>query len=82
MKKIIVKETDRFKSKLHKNKTISQYLIYLNIGSVPTGGWVELGEEAKKIRVNELILLHFMENNNEINKEDVIEEYSLKELIN
>ena len=39
-------------------------------------------EEAKKIRVNELILLQFMENNNEINKEDVIEEYSLKELIN
>ena len=64
-KNIIIKETDRYLSKKHKNKQISEYLIYVTLeDGQKISAYTEIGEEAKKIRVNELLTEHFYQNNN------------------
>lgn len=40
--------------------------------------YIEYGEEAKKARVNELLVTHFIHNNNEINKDEIITELYLE----
>jgi len=84
--KIIIKEIDKLISTLHKNRVISEYLIYLmyeNDGnSAPLEAYTELGVEAKNTRVNELILLHFIPDNyngNEIDKNQIIQEVTFEE---
>lgn len=64
-KNIIIKEIDRYLSKKHKNKQISEYLIYVTLeDGQKISAYTEIGEEAKKIRVNELLIEHFYQNNN------------------
>ena len=64
-KNIIIKEIDRYLSKKHKNKQISEYLIYVALeDGQKISAYTEIGEEAKKIRVNELLIEHFYQNNN------------------
>lgn len=88
MKKIVIKEIDRLASGLHKDRVISEYLIYLILIEygdplVPLEAYCELGDESKNARVNELILTHFMndESNKEINKNEIIQEVSFEEYI-
>ena len=81
MMKIIIKEIDRYTSKTFSNKSISEYLIYVAlVNGQKLYAYTEIGKEAKNLRVNELIVKHFMDNNNTINKEDIIEELCLEEL--
>lgn len=80
MKKIVIKEIDRLKSIKHKDKYVSEYLIYLDCddAGVHFKAYTEIGEAAKKERVNELLLIHFVkEDNTKLNIEDIIEEMSL-----
>ena len=48
MKKIVVKEIDKYTSKLCCNKTISEFLIYLMVDDIKAHAYIEIGEEAKK----------------------------------
>jgi hypothetical protein len=81
MKKIIVKEIDRFNSTVFKEKQISEYLIYLMLDDIKLNAYTEIGSDAKKERVNELLLTHFItEQNNKISIEDIIQEMSLEEI--
>jgi len=81
MMKIIIKEIDRYTSTTFSNKSISEYLIYVALtNGQKLYAYTEIGEEAKNIRVNELLVKYFMNNNNTINKEDIIEELCLEEV--
>ena len=81
MMKIVIKEIDRYTSKTFKNKSISEYLIYVTLSDgQKLYAYTEIGNEAKNLRVNELIVKYFMKDNNTINKEDIIEELCLEEL--
>ena len=81
MMKILIKEIDRYTSKTFKNKSISEYLIFVAlVNGQKLYAYTEIGNEAKNLRVNELIAKYFMDNNNTINKEDIIEELILEEL--
>jgi len=81
MKKIVIKEIDRLNSTVHKPKSISEYLIYVMLDDVKLKAYTEIGEAAKKERVNELLLTHFItEQNNKINTQDMIQEMSLEEI--
>jgi hypothetical protein len=81
MKKIIVKEIDRLNSTVFKEKQISEYLIYLMLDDIKLNAYTEIGSYAKKERVNELLLTHFItEQNNKISIEDIIQEMSLEEI--
>jgi len=81
MKKIVIKEIDRFNSTVHKPKSVSEYLIYIVLDDVKIKAYTEIGESAKKERVNELLLTHFItEQNNKINIQDIIQEMSLEEI--
>lgn len=65
-KKIVVKKIDVPKG---------NYLIYLYNHGQKLECYLENNDEDKKIRVNELILMHFMPNGNEIIiKNEIIEE--------
>lgn len=59
-KRIIIKEVDKLFSVTHKDKYISEFIIYLMIGETRIEAYNELGEDAKKIRVNELLLTNFI----------------------
>lgn len=78
--KIVIQEIDKFFSTIHEGKKVSEYLICLTIGDTPltSKAFTEIGEEAKELRVNELIVEHFMENNNDINLAEIIDERPLK----
>jgi hypothetical protein len=82
-KKIVIKEVDKLLSVLHKDRIVTEYIIYVIINEntiQPLEAYTEFGEEAKKARVNELILLHFItEDNQPINNEDIIEEISFED---
>jgi len=83
MKKIVIKEIDVYSSKLFKGKIISEYLIYVELDGTRLYAYTELGEDAKKERVNELILEQIItEDTITINKDEVIEEFCLEEVIN
>ena len=78
MKSILIKEVDQLKSKLHKKKVISEYLVYLIENDVKLACYSELGKESKDMRVNELIVANF---DLEIALEDIIQEVSFEETI-
>lgn len=81
MMKIVIKEIDKYTSKTFKGKSISEYLIYVTLSNgQKLYAYTEIGNEAKNLRVNELIVKYFMKDNNTINKEDIIEELCLEEL--
>ena len=77
-KNIVIKEIDRFTSKKHKNKQVSEYLIYVALeDGQKISAYTEIGEEAKKIRVNELLTEHFYYNNKLSVDKDSIQEQSV-----
>jgi N-glycosylase/DNA lyase len=59
MKKIIIKEIDKYSSQNFRNKTISEYLIYLMEGDVRVSAFTEIGEEAKRERIHMVLLTSF-----------------------
>jgi len=63
-------------------KEVSEYLIYVRLeDGTNIEAFIEVGDDNKKQRVNDLILEHFMNNvslNTKIIKEDIIEEIYLK----
>jgi hypothetical protein len=79
MKSILIKEIDQLHSNLHKNRMVSEYLVYLIQNDVKLECYSELGKEAKDMRVNELIVSNF---DLEIALEDIIQEVTFEELIN
>ena len=79
MKSILIKESDRLFSKIHKNKYVPVYLIYLIENDVRLECYSELGKENKDMRVNELIVANF---ELEIAVVDIIQEVSFEEVIN
>jgi hypothetical protein len=85
-KKIVVKEIDKLASAVHKGRVITEYLIYVMqtpyeyTAGTPLEAYTEFGENAKNIRVNELILIHFTsEDLLNINKDEIIETVSFEE---
>lgn len=82
-KKIVIKEIDKLLSALHKDRVVTEYIIYVIIDGnyvQPLEAYTEFGDTAKKNRVNELILLHFItEGNEQINNEDIIEEITFED---
>jgi hypothetical protein len=79
MKKIIIKQIDILTSKLYKDKTISEYLISITQNNIPLDAFIEIGDENKKVRVNELMLKHFPDSNQSV--DEIIEEITLSELL-
>jgi len=58
-KKILIKEIDKYQSSSFENKTISEYLIYLMEDDIRVSAFTEIGEKAKKERVNMMFLSSF-----------------------
>lgn len=60
-KKIIIQTIDTLKSTVHKGRSLNEYLISVAIdgGKTRLEAYTELGDEAKRIRVNELLLIHY-----------------------
>ena len=48
---ILVKKIDEYKSKVHKNKTIPEYIVYVMIGDTPIEANTVLGEKEKDVVV-------------------------------
>ena len=80
-KKLIVKEIDKLKSAVHQDHVVTEYLMYVMLdgNSQPLEAYTELGESAKSARINELILIHFTDDDLvSLNKEQIIEEISFE----
>lgn len=76
MDKIVIKEIDKYTSHLFKDKMIPEYIIYLmSEEGVKKEAYTEIGEEAKKLRVNELLLNNFEYNEHII--DDIILEQTI-----
>lgn len=58
-KKIIIKEIDKLYSKTFKDKFVIEYIIYLMEDDVKLATYTEIGEEAKKERINSIFLTYF-----------------------
>jgi hypothetical protein len=58
-KKILIKEIDKLKSTTTKDKFISQYIIYYMVNEARVEAFIEFGDEAMNLRVNELALTKF-----------------------
>ncbi len=56
MYKILIKEIDRYYSKKRGKNHVSEYLIYVTIDGTNTQCFNEIGEQAKRERVNMLLL--------------------------
>jgi hypothetical protein len=82
-KKIVIREIDRFASVTSKDKIISEYAIYYIVDNINVEAYVEIGAVAKKIRVNQILLNHFISDNTQFNEIDFpIEELSYNEVHN
>lgn len=81
--KILIKENDRLKSTVHKNRVVSEYLIYLMSGDVAIKCYNEIGEIAKRERVNEMLLTDFEISDYKNNINEVVTEipYKIKKTI-
>jgi len=68
MDKIVIKEIDKYASHLFKDKMMSEYIIYLmSEEGVKKEAYIEIGEEAKKLRVNEMLMNNFEYNEQILN---------------
>jgi hypothetical protein len=76
-KKILIKEIDKYQSTSFENKTISEYLIYLMEDDVKVSAFTEIGEKAKKERVNMMFLSSFPLTINKDEHNSYIEEITL-----
>lgn len=82
-KKIVIREIDKFASVTSKNKIISEYAIYYIIDGINVEAHLEIGDTAKKLRVNQILLNHFISDNTQFNEIDFpIEELSYNEVHN
>ena len=77
MYKILIKEIDRYHSKKKGKSFISEYLIYLMFDNTNIETHIEIGESAKKERVN-MLLIDTIPNLTQFELEDIIEEITLK----
>ena len=79
MKKIIIKEIDKYTSQIHKDKVVMEYMIHLILVDGPRPmnieSYIEMGKDAKDIRVNEMILEYFED---DVTKEQIIEEVNFE----
>jgi hypothetical protein len=75
MDKIIIKEIDRLYSKLHGGRVVSEYIIYFYKNDVIIELHTELGDLAKQLRVNELMIV------NSITNKEIIQEITLEEVL-
>jgi len=76
-KKILIKEIDKYQRTSFENKTISEYLIYLMEDDVKVSAFTEIGEKAKKERVNMMFLSSFPLTINKDEHNSYIEEITL-----
>lgn len=79
--RILIKESDQFTSSLHEGRTVSEYLVYLMKEDRPIECYLELGEDAKKYRVNELLYNHFGVVN-KLSLDEILYEVSFEEFKN
>jgi len=80
--KILIKENDRLKSSMHKNRLVSEYLVYLMSDKMALQCFNVIGDDAKKDKVNELLCMYFVSDNwneNKLDLSDVIEEINYEE---
>jgi len=68
MKKILIKEIDRYYSSLDKTKYISEYLIYFKLNDKNIECESVIGNDGKRDVVHEMILKHF----NDYDKQQII----------
>ncbi len=85
-KRIVIKEIDKLASAVHKDRIVTEYLIYLMqspylSNEMALEAHTEFGDDAKNIRVNELLITHFDITDNEIPK-GLIEVITFDEYIN
>ena len=73
----MIKEIDKYQSTSFENKTISEYLIYLMEDDVRVSAFTEIGEKAKKERVNMMFLSSFPLTINKDEHNSYIEEITL-----
>lgn len=76
MKKIIIKEIDRYYSQRNTKKYVSEYLIYVTVDGINVQCFNEIGEQAKKERVNMLLVESCLPLNKAVLKE-IIEEITI-----
>jgi len=84
-KKIVVKEIDKLVSVVSPTRVVTEYMVYLMVNEQKVAAYLELGEEAKNIRVNELIVKHFMSDEHDTNKiiiTNIVEEVSFEDMYN
>lgn len=65
--KIVSKEIDKYKSTKHKDKVISEYIIYLIIKDVTVEAHIEYGNIAKDARIKSISEQYNVRNYNNIN---------------
>ena len=79
MKRIVVQEIDKYVSIFRGEKTVVEYLIYVESNGLKLKTFTDIGETAKKIRIDELLLEFFLQElDGFIDKENIIFEYKMK----
>ena len=58
-KKILIKEIDKY-TNLRKDKTFSEYIVYYVVNERNVEALIAHGEKDKTLKVNELLLKHFV----------------------
>jgi hypothetical protein len=58
-KKILIKEIDKYQSTTFEDKELSEYLIYLMEGDTRVSAFTEIGEKAKKERIDTIFSTSF-----------------------
>lgn len=77
MKQIVIKEIDKLCGKNNKNRVVSEYLIYLTIDGTNVQCFNEIGDEAKKERVNMILLSFFPNTLKQNDLSDIIKEITM-----
>lgn len=82
-RKIVIKEIDKLVSVVSPQRVVTEFIIYYMVDGIKVEAHTELGDESKKIRVNEMLLNHFINENFNVGDVDYpIEEISFKEVYN
>lgn len=66
MKKIVIKEIDKLRSTLHKDKVVTEFLIYFIENDVKIATFIELGETNKDNRISEIFETYCMKSKTEM----------------
>ena len=84
-KKIIVKEIDKLVSVVSPTRVVTEYMVYLMANEQKVVAYLELGDEAKNLRVNELLVKHFITDEHDGHKliiSNIVEEVSFEDMYN